>query len=112
MWFDVRSRGCDGHSQIGGVSAATLAEDTDLTMRIVLSGGRIRYDITAVDTEMRHNELSTLEAEMVVDLIGRHVGRRSKRSTQAPGQLVLEPGNTLRFEHVFQPRLVAVGAVA
>ena len=28
-----------------------MTEDTDLTLRVVLRGERVRYDITAVDTE-------------------------------------------------------------
>jgi cellulose synthase/poly-beta-1,6-N-acetylglucosamine synthase-like glycosyltransferase len=36
---------------LGGWNEDSVTEDTDLTMRIVLRGGRIRYDITAVDTE-------------------------------------------------------------
>jgi cellulose synthase/poly-beta-1,6-N-acetylglucosamine synthase-like glycosyltransferase len=37
--------------ELGGWNEDSVTEDTDLTMRIVLSGGKIRYDITAVDTE-------------------------------------------------------------
>lgn len=37
--------------ELGGWNEDSVTEDTDLTMRIVLGGGRVRYDITAVDTE-------------------------------------------------------------
>lgn len=37
--------------ELGGWNEDSVTEDTDLTMRIVLRGGRIRYDIAAVDTE-------------------------------------------------------------
>jgi 1,2-diacylglycerol 3-beta-glucosyltransferase len=36
---------------LGGWNEDSVTEDTDLTMRVVLRGGRVRYDITAVDTE-------------------------------------------------------------
>ena len=37
--------------QLGGWNPDSVTEDTDLTLRVVLLGGRVRYDITAVDTE-------------------------------------------------------------
>jgi cellulose synthase/poly-beta-1,6-N-acetylglucosamine synthase-like glycosyltransferase len=37
--------------RLGGWNPATVTEDTDLTMRVLLSGERVRYDVTAVDTE-------------------------------------------------------------
>jgi 1,2-diacylglycerol 3-beta-glucosyltransferase len=37
--------------EIGGWNTDSVTEDTDLTMRVVLAGYRVRYDITAVDTE-------------------------------------------------------------
>lgn len=37
--------------RLGGWNTETVTEDTDLTLRIVLLGERVRYDITAVDTE-------------------------------------------------------------
>jgi cellulose synthase/poly-beta-1,6-N-acetylglucosamine synthase-like glycosyltransferase len=37
--------------ELGGWNERSVTEDTDLTMRVALAGGRIRYDITAVDTE-------------------------------------------------------------
>ncbi|MGH8892703.1 MAG: glycosyltransferase [Actinomycetes bacterium] len=37
--------------ELGGWNEDSVTEDTDLTLRIVLRGGRVRYDITAVDTE-------------------------------------------------------------
>jgi 1,2-diacylglycerol 3-beta-glucosyltransferase len=36
---------------LGGWNEDTVTEDTDLTMRLVLSGQRVRYDVTAIDTE-------------------------------------------------------------
>ncbi|MDA8040287.1 MAG: glycosyltransferase [Actinomycetota bacterium] len=36
---------------IGGWNAASVTEDTDLTMRILLSGQLVRFDVTAVDEE-------------------------------------------------------------
>lgn len=36
---------------IGGWSTASVTEDTDLTIRVVLAGYRVRYDVTAVDEE-------------------------------------------------------------
>jgi cellulose synthase/poly-beta-1,6-N-acetylglucosamine synthase-like glycosyltransferase len=36
---------------LGGWNEHTVTEDTDLTMRLVLSGLRVRYDVTAIDTE-------------------------------------------------------------
>jgi 1,2-diacylglycerol 3-beta-glucosyltransferase len=36
---------------LGGWNPYTVTEDTDLTLRLVLSGQRIRYDVTAVDEE-------------------------------------------------------------
>ncbi|MET0420941.1 MAG: glycosyltransferase family 2 protein [Acidimicrobiia bacterium] len=42
----------------GGWNENTVTEDTDLTMRIVLSGLRVRYDVTAIDTE---ESVSTFE---------------------------------------------------
>ena len=36
---------------LGGWNEDSVTEDTDLTLRIVLRGGRVRYDVTAVDTE-------------------------------------------------------------
>ena len=35
----------------GGWNEDTVTEDTDLTLRLVLSGLRVRYDVTAIDTE-------------------------------------------------------------
>jgi cellulose synthase/poly-beta-1,6-N-acetylglucosamine synthase-like glycosyltransferase len=37
--------------KLGGWYPMTVTEDTDLTMRLVLSGYRVRYDVTAVDEE-------------------------------------------------------------
>ena len=37
--------------QLGGWYPLTVTEDTDLTLRLVLSGYRVRYDVTAVDEE-------------------------------------------------------------
>ncbi|HEV7207275.1 MAG TPA: glycosyltransferase [Mycobacteriales bacterium] len=37
--------------RLGGWNPASVTEDTDLTLRVVLAGGTIRYDILAVDTE-------------------------------------------------------------
>jgi len=37
--------------KLGGWSPLTVTEDTDLTMRLLLSGYRVRYDVTAVDEE-------------------------------------------------------------
>ena len=36
---------------LGGWNPDTVTEDTDLTLRVLLSGGRVRYDPTAVDFE-------------------------------------------------------------
>src|SRR5262245_32072969 len=36
---------------LGGWNEDSVTEDTDLTMRLVLSGQRVRYDVTAIDTE-------------------------------------------------------------
>lgn len=37
--------------ELGGWNPHTVTEDTDLTLRLLLSGRRIRYDVTAVDEE-------------------------------------------------------------
>jgi cellulose synthase/poly-beta-1,6-N-acetylglucosamine synthase-like glycosyltransferase len=37
--------------RLGGWNTDSVTEDTDLTLRVVLMGERVRYDITAVDTE-------------------------------------------------------------
>jgi cellulose synthase/poly-beta-1,6-N-acetylglucosamine synthase-like glycosyltransferase len=37
--------------QVGGWNDKSVTEDTDLTIRLVLSGQRVRYDVTAVDEE-------------------------------------------------------------
>jgi cellulose synthase/poly-beta-1,6-N-acetylglucosamine synthase-like glycosyltransferase len=37
--------------EIGGWNPASVTEDTDLTLRILLSGQRVRYDLTAIDYE-------------------------------------------------------------
>ncbi|MFL6136379.1 MAG: glycosyltransferase [Frankiaceae bacterium] len=37
--------------ELGGWNTDSVTEDTDLTLRVVLAGYRVRYDITAVDTE-------------------------------------------------------------
>lgn len=36
---------------IGGWNTASVTEDTDLTMRVLLSGERVRFDVSAVDEE-------------------------------------------------------------
>ncbi len=36
---------------VGAWNERTVTEDTDLTLRLVLSGHRVRYDVTAVDEE-------------------------------------------------------------
>ncbi|WP_229789443.1 glycosyltransferase [Pilimelia terevasa] len=36
---------------LGGWNPDTVTEDTDLTLRVLLAGGRVRYDPTAVDFE-------------------------------------------------------------
>lgn len=36
---------------VGGWNENSVTEDTDLTLRLVLSGQRIRYDVTAIDDE-------------------------------------------------------------
>jgi 1,2-diacylglycerol 3-beta-glucosyltransferase len=41
----------DALAALGGWNEESVTEDTDLTLRVVLRGGRVRYDITAVDTE-------------------------------------------------------------
>lgn len=35
----------------GGWNVRTVTEDTDLTLRVLLSGGKVRYDVSAVDEE-------------------------------------------------------------
>ena len=37
--------------RLGGWNTDSVTEDTDLTLRVVMLGDRVRYDITAVDTE-------------------------------------------------------------
>ncbi len=37
--------------ELGGWNTNSVTEDTDLTLRVLLHGYRVRYDITAVDTE-------------------------------------------------------------
>ena len=37
--------------RLGGWNVETVTEDTDLTIRVLLAGGRVRYDPTAVDFE-------------------------------------------------------------
>ncbi len=37
--------------EVGGWNPDTVTEDTDLTMKLILSGQRVRYDVTAVDYE-------------------------------------------------------------
>jgi cellulose synthase/poly-beta-1,6-N-acetylglucosamine synthase-like glycosyltransferase len=41
----------DSLRAIGGWNPRTVTEDTDLTLRLMLAGQRIRYDVTAVDEE-------------------------------------------------------------
>ncbi|WP_202925885.1 glycosyltransferase [Goekera deserti] len=36
---------------LGGWNPETVTEDTDLTLRVLLSGQRVRYDVTAIDFE-------------------------------------------------------------
>ena len=36
---------------LGGWNMETVTEDTDLTLRVVLGGMRVRYDMTAIDSE-------------------------------------------------------------
>jgi cellulose synthase/poly-beta-1,6-N-acetylglucosamine synthase-like glycosyltransferase len=36
---------------VGGWNPASVTEDTDLTLRLVLAGRRVRYDVTAIDEE-------------------------------------------------------------
>ncbi len=36
---------------IGGWNEASVTEDTDLTLRVILSGRKVRFDVTAVDEE-------------------------------------------------------------
>ncbi len=44
--------------QLGGWNPKSVTEDTDITMRLMLHGQKIRYDITAVDTEEGATTLS------------------------------------------------------
>lgn len=37
--------------RMGGWNVDSVTEDTDLTLRIILVGDKVRYDVTAVDTE-------------------------------------------------------------
>jgi 1,2-diacylglycerol 3-beta-glucosyltransferase len=37
--------------EIGGWNENSVTEDTDLTMRVVLGGYQVRFDVTAIDTE-------------------------------------------------------------
>lgn len=37
--------------ELGGWNENSVTEDTDLTMRVVLGGYQVRYDVTAIDTE-------------------------------------------------------------
>ena len=37
--------------RLGGWNPHSVTEDTDLTLRLVLAGSRVRYDVTAVDDE-------------------------------------------------------------
>ena len=37
--------------EFGGWNPETVTEDTDLTLRLVLAGQRVRFDVTAIDTE-------------------------------------------------------------
>lgn len=44
--------------RLGGWNESSVTEDTDLTLRVVLAGERVRYDISAVDTEESATTLS------------------------------------------------------
>lgn len=37
--------------EVGGYNEASVTEDTDLTLRLILAGWKVRYDVTAVDYE-------------------------------------------------------------
>lgn len=44
--------------ETGGWNESTVTEDTDLTLRLVLLGHKVRYDVTAVDEEQAVTTLS------------------------------------------------------
>lgn len=46
-------------NEVGGYNEESVTEDTDLTLRLILMGYRVRYDISAVDFEQAVTSLAT-----------------------------------------------------
>ena len=72
-----RRRRC---ARSAGWNEDSVTEDTDLTLRLVLSGQRVRYDVTAIDTE---EGVPDIRAGSGVSATAGHAGTKKRGSTTA-----------------------------
>lgn len=99
---------------IGGWNTHTVTEDTDLTMRLMLAGRRVRYDINAVDEEEGVVTLTRFCRQRYRWARGHQKAWRDyRRSVLRSSQLSpIEKAETLMFLLVFHlPVASAVGLV-
>jgi 1,2-diacylglycerol 3-beta-glucosyltransferase len=89
--------------ELGGWNEDSVTEDTDLTLRIVLRGGRVRYDITAVDTEEGATTLRRFRTQRYRWARGHQQVWREYRSAviRSPQLSVAEKIETLLFLLVY-----------
>jgi cellulose synthase/poly-beta-1,6-N-acetylglucosamine synthase-like glycosyltransferase len=88
---------------LGGWNTHSVTEDTDLTLRVLLRGDRVRYDITAVDTEEGATTLRRFVGQRYRWARGhQQVWRDYRRPVlTAPGLSLLERLETVMFLLVY-----------
>ena len=97
---------------LGGWNVETVTEDTDLTLRVVLGGMRVRYDMTAIDSEEGVPSYRRFWKQRYRWARGhQQVWRDYRRYViHAPGLTVAQRIETLMFLLVFHvPALCALG---
>jgi 1,2-diacylglycerol 3-beta-glucosyltransferase len=84
---------------LGGWNPDTVTEDTDLTLRLVLAGEVIRYDVTAIDTEESVPTFQRFWRQRYRWARGHHQAWRDYRSYiwSAPGLTLIQKVETTMF---------------
>jgi 1,2-diacylglycerol 3-beta-glucosyltransferase len=89
--------------RLGGWNPDSVTEDTDLTLRVVLLGERVRYDITAVDTEEGATTLARFVRQRYRWARGHQQVWRDYRSlvVRSPHLTLMEKAETMLFLLVY-----------
>lgn len=98
---------------LGGWNPRSVTEDTDLTLRAVLAGGKVRYDPTALDTEESVSTYARFWRQRYRWARGHQQAWRDYRRhvCRSPALTVVQKIETLLFLLVFHVPVVAAGGL-